>query len=77
MAWKAAPLSWLPLDQADVEQIFNFEEQTKYTSWRSRQSLKNLNGFKEPFIGFFEGRDLWPDGAPEEYYQSLCSQGLS
>ena len=56
-----------------VEQIFNFVEQSKYVSWKTRQGLKNLSGFQEPFSGFFEGKDLWPEGAPEEYYQSLES----
>ena len=56
-----------------MEQIFNFVEQSKYVSWKTRQGLKNLSGFQEPFSGFFEGKDLWPEGAPEEYYQSLES----
>jgi len=51
--------------------MFNFQEQTKYTSWKSRQGLKNLDVFKEPFTGFFEGRDLWPGGVPKKYQQSL------
>jgi len=72
MDWKVTPLL-VALHQANVEQIFNFEEQTKYTSWRSRQSLKALNGFKEPFSGFFEGRDLWPESVPKKYFDVMDS----
>jgi hypothetical protein len=63
----------LPFAKQDMEQIFNFEEQVKFVAWESRQRMKNLQGFKEPFNGFYEGLDLWPDGAPEEYYKSLQS----
>ena len=51
-----------------MEQIFNFQEQTKYVAWESRQRMKRLEGLKEPFVGFFEGRDLWPDGVPKKYF---------
>ena len=54
-----------------MEQIFNFEEQAKYAVWELLQRMKRLDGFREPFPGFFEGRDLWADGAPQEYYLPL------
>jgi len=73
MAWKADPSPGCPLTKQVMEQIFNFEEQAKYAAWESRQRMKRLDGFKEPFTGFFEGRDLWPEGVPEAYTQSLQS----
>lgn len=48
-----------------------FKEQQKVKSWLQRQELQEVPNFKEPFDGFFAGTDLWPDGAPAKYYQSL------
>ena len=73
MAWKADPSPGCPLTKQVMEQIFNFEEQARYATWESRQRMKRLDGFKEPFTGFFEGQDIWPGGASEAYYQSLQS----
>ena len=56
-----------------MEHIFNFQEQTKYVAWESRKRMKQLDGFKEPFKGFFEGRDLWPGGVPQKYFKVFKS----
>ena len=57
--------------EKDLIEINQFKELQKVASWKSRQELKDLDGFNEPFPGYFAGIDLWPEGAPAKYYKSL------
>ena len=70
MAWNADPSPGCHITKQFMEQIFNFEEQARYAIWGSRQRMKRLDGFKEPFAGFFEGRDICPGGVSKKYFGS-------
>ena len=61
-------------DRASTHQLMvyeKFKESQKTARWEARQEFHQIDGFVEPFPGYFAGIDLWPDRAPATHYDSI------
>ena len=71
LAWMANNLPGYKPSESDQKRIDCYLESKKHAAWLARQELKEVDGFLPPFEGFYAGVDLWSDGAPAAYYESL------